>query len=133
MLDMKFIRSHLDEVREGARRKRFEVDFDRLLELDDERRTILGEQESLKHQQKIAGKNIANPTSLILSAAMMLSWLGERRGVAALKAAGKAIAEAVDTVINDPAKRTRDLGGTVNTDAFGKFVAEEIAGKAVAA
>ena len=28
----------------------------------------------------IAGKNIANPTSLILSLAMMLEWLGDHRG-----------------------------------------------------
>lgn len=70
----------------------------------------------------IQGKNVANPTSLILSAAMMLSWLGERRGVQALMDAGAAIAQAVDTVLDDPAKRTRDLGGTVDTDAFGDFV-----------
>ena len=29
--------------------------------------------------------------------------------------------------IEDPAKRTRDLGGTVNTDQFGSFVAEAVA------
>ncbi len=81
----------------------------------------------------IAGKNIANPTSLILSAAMMLSWLGEQRGMPKLMAAGRSIADAVDTVIDDPTKRTRDLGGSVNTDAFGRFVAEEVARKAAAA
>lgn len=81
----------------------------------------------------IAGRNVANPTSLILSAAMMLTWLGEQRGVARLMEAGKAIADAVDTVIDDPAKRTRDLGGDVNTDAFGLLVAEAVAHKAVAA
>lgn len=75
----------------------------------------------------IAGKNIANPTSLILSAAMMLTWLGEQRGIPKLMDAGAAIAEAVDKVIEDPAKRTRDLGGTVNTDRFGSFVAEAVA------
>lgn len=75
----------------------------------------------------IAGKNIANPTSLILSAAMMLSWLGEQRGTPKLMEAGAAIAEAVDKVIEDPARRTRDLGGTVNTDQFGSFVADAVA------
>ncbi|MDD9718550.1 isocitrate/isopropylmalate dehydrogenase family protein [Dinoroseobacter sp. PD6] len=81
----------------------------------------------------IAGQNIANPTSLILSAAMMLIWLGEQRGHAKLMEAGNAIAEAVDAVIDDPAKRTRDLGGTVNTDTFGRYVAEAVAKQAVAA
>ncbi|WP_417271541.1 MULTISPECIES: isocitrate/isopropylmalate dehydrogenase family protein [Alphaproteobacteria] len=77
----------------------------------------------------IQGQNVANPTSLILSAAMMLSWLGEQRGVQKLMDAGTAITEAVDAVIDDPAKRTRDLGGTVNTDQFGTFVAEAVSGK----
>lgn len=81
----------------------------------------------------IAGRNVANPTSLILSAAMMLSWLGERRGVPKLMHAGKAITDAVDAVIDDPDKRTRDLGGSVNTDAFGQHVADALSRQAVAA
>jgi 3-isopropylmalate dehydrogenase len=81
----------------------------------------------------IAGKNVANPTSLILSAAMMLTWLGEQRGVQKLMDAGAAIAEAVDRVLDDPAKRTRDIGGSVNTDDFGRMVAEAVAGVAVPA
>ncbi|TKW63731.1 MAG: isocitrate/isopropylmalate dehydrogenase family protein [Paracoccus denitrificans] len=75
----------------------------------------------------IQGKNVANPTSLILSAAMMLTWLGEQRGIQKLMDAGAAIGRAVDTVIEDPARRTRDLGGSVNTDQFGSFVAEAVA------
>ncbi len=81
----------------------------------------------------IQGQNVANPTSLILSAAMMLTWLGEQRGVAKLMDAGQAIADAVDAVIDEPANRTRDLGGTVNTDAFGRLVAEAVAARALAA
>jgi len=81
----------------------------------------------------IAGKNVANPTSLILSAAMMLTWLGEQRGVSKLMDAGQAIADAVDAVIDRPSNRTRDLGGTVNTDAFGRLVAEAVGQKAQAA
>ena len=74
----------------------------------------------------IAGKNIANPTSMILSAAMMLSWLGEQRGISKLMDAGSAISDAVDTVLDTPANRTRDLGGTVNTDAFGSLVEQAL-------
>lgn len=81
----------------------------------------------------IQGQNVANPTSLILSAAMMLSWLGEQRGVSRLMDAGRAISDAVDAVIDDPAQRTRDLGGTVNTDIFGTLVASQVAKEAVAA
>ncbi|WP_422039488.1 isocitrate/isopropylmalate dehydrogenase family protein [Roseibium sp.] len=81
----------------------------------------------------IAGRNIANPTSLILSAAMMLTWLGEQRGETALMDAGQAISDAVDTVLDDPSKRTRDLGGAVNTDTFGSLVAETVRHRAQAA
>lgn len=81
----------------------------------------------------IAGQNVANPTSLILSAAMMLIWLGEQRSVQKLMDAGQAIVQAVDAVIDAPAKRTRDLGGTVNTDTFGRLVAEAVAQETVAA
>ncbi len=75
----------------------------------------------------IQGQNIANPTSLILSVAMMLSWLGEKRSNAALEAAGKAMETAVDKVLENAKSRTRDLGGSMNTDAFGKLVAEAVA------
>ena len=74
----------------------------------------------------IQGQNIANPTSLILSVAMMLSWLGERRGDGQLAAAGRAIDQAVDATLSNPETRTRDLGGTMNTDEFGSRVANAI-------
>jgi 3-isopropylmalate dehydrogenase len=79
----------------------------------------------------IQGKNIANPTSLILSAAMMLSWIGEQRSIAALEAAGSAIELAVDEVLADPGARTRDLGGSLGTDAFGKRVALAVASEMI--
>ncbi len=74
----------------------------------------------------IQGEDIANPTSLILSAAMMLGWLGEHRALPTLVAAGRAIDTAVDRVLADPASRTRDLGGTLGTRAFGERVAEAL-------
>jgi len=64
---------------------------------------------------------------------MMLSWLGEQRGERPLMDAGKEIALATDKVINDSSKRTRDLGGSVSTDRFGTYVADEIAGSLAAA
>lgn len=77
----------------------------------------------------IQGQNKANPTSLILSAAMMLSWLGEQRGLPVLEQAGAEIERAVDEVLEDHASRTRDLGGSTNTDEFGRRVAAAIRGK----
>jgi 3-isopropylmalate dehydrogenase len=74
----------------------------------------------------IAGKNIANPSSLIGSAAMLLAWLGERRGDEALERAAQAIEAALDRVIAEPATRTRDMGGTLGTDAFGAAVATAV-------
>ena len=75
----------------------------------------------------IAGRDKANPTSLILSAAMLLDWLAERRGLEACGRAGRAIHQAVDAALADPATRTSDLGGTLGTAAFGAAVAARVA------
>lgn len=74
----------------------------------------------------IQGQNIANPTSLILSAGMLVNWLGERRDIPVLRVAGAAIETAVDAALADPERRTRDLGGSIGTDAFGEAVAARI-------
>lgn len=74
----------------------------------------------------IEGQNKANPISMILSTAMLISWIGEKKKNDAFVKAGAAMDKAVDAVLMDPQKRTSDLGGKVGTDAFGKFVAAEI-------
>jgi 3-isopropylmalate dehydrogenase len=74
----------------------------------------------------IAGKGIANPAALMMSVAMLLEWLGERRQRRDLVAAGQQMAEAVETALVTPAERTVDLGGTLGTDAFGKAVAARL-------
>jgi isocitrate/isopropylmalate dehydrogenase len=66
----------------------------------------------------IAGRNLANPTSLILSAAMLLDWRGRRDNEPRLIAAAAAIEAAVDQVLDNPATRTRDTGGELGTDRF---------------
>jgi 3-isopropylmalate dehydrogenase len=76
----------------------------------------------------IAGKNAANPSSLIGSAAMLLAWLGECRGDDKLTRAAQAIETALDCVIADPQTRTPDMGGSLGTDAF----AEKVAGALLA-
>jgi len=62
----------------------------------------------------IAGQGIANPTSLIASAAMLLSWLGEKRADRRLFRAAEEIEMALDLTIANPSTRTRDLGGTIS-------------------
>ena len=74
----------------------------------------------------IAGKNIANPTSLILSLAMMLAWLGDHRRDPKLKAAGRLTEMAVDQVLDNPDYWTRDLGGAASTAELGGYVSEAV-------
>ena len=71
----------------------------------------------------IAGKDRANPTSLILSAAMLLEWIGEKKNRSARTQAGKAIDHAIDKVLEKPETRTADLGGKLGTRAFAGAVA----------
>ena len=74
----------------------------------------------------IQGLDKANPTSMILSVAMLLSWLGEHRDAACFSHAGRAIEEAIDRVLASPANRTADLDGTLGCKAFGGVVAEAV-------
>ena len=48
MLDLKFIRSNPDIVKEAAKNKGEKVDIDKILELDRKRRDIIGEVENRK-------------------------------------------------------------------------------------
>ncbi|QUQ72450.1 isocitrate/isopropylmalate dehydrogenase family protein [Kutzneria sp. CA-103260] len=75
----------------------------------------------------IASRGVANPTSLILSAAMLLDWRGQRDGDPALVTAGAAIGRAVDAVLASPATRTRDVGGELGTAAFAAAVSDALA------
>lgn len=70
----------------------------------------------------IAGKGIANPIATILSAALMLDWLGHEE----TKRGSEAIRKAVAKVLSNPANRTSDLGGTVSTGTMGDLIVEAI-------
>ena len=76
----------------------------------------------------IAGQDKANPVSMILSVAMLLQWMGEHRNNADLLAAATEMDRAVDVVLENPEKRTPDLGGKLGTKAFGEEVAKVILG-----
>ena len=66
----------------------------------------------------LAGQDRANPTALILSAAMLLAWLADRHDRRPLLDAAGAIDAAVRATIADPATRTADLGGSLGCRAF---------------
>ncbi|RJF95468.1 isocitrate/isopropylmalate dehydrogenase family protein [Noviherbaspirillum saxi] len=70
----------------------------------------------------IQGQNKANPTSMILSVGMLLTWLGEKHNSAALLQAGRKIDAAVDATLENPATRTADIGGTMGTREFSNAV-----------
>jgi isocitrate dehydrogenase (NAD+) len=59
----------------------------------------------------IAGRDVANPTALLLSAVLMLGHLNE-------DAAAARLMRALDTVLGAGAVRTRDLGGRASTTEF---------------
>jgi isocitrate dehydrogenase (NAD+) len=69
---------------------------------------------------KYAGLDVANPTALILSGAMMLRHLGET-------AAAERVERSVREILAEGQTVPRDLGGTAGTRAFGQAVAERVA------
>ena len=68
----------------------------------------------------IVGKGWANPTALLLSAALMLDHLGEAPAAAAVR-------EAVDEVLAAGQTVTRDLGGQASTTEYAEAVAQAVA------
>lgn len=75
----------------------------------------------------IQGQDRANPTSMILSAAMLLQWLGEHHKDNSLLTTAGSIQTAVDKVLSNPDTRTADLGGKLGCKAFGEEVAHNLA------
>lgn len=68
---------------------------------------------------KYAGKDRVNPTATILSAAMMLKYLGEKR-------AAKKVTNAVQEVIKEGEHLTYDLGGNARTSGMTKAICSKI-------
>jgi 3-isopropylmalate dehydrogenase len=76
----------------------------------------------------IAGKDEANPLATILSAAMMLDWLAQRKSSIGLAGMADDIRAAVDKSIGDRSSRTRDIGGTAGTRACTEAVIGHLCG-----
>lgn len=68
---------------------------------------------------QIAGKDIANPTALILSGAMMLRHLGEMEAAVGVEAA-------IASLILEGAQLTADLGGRLGTAEFADAVIDRM-------
>jgi isocitrate dehydrogenase (NAD+) len=67
----------------------------------------------------IAGKGVANPLALMLSAAMMLDHVGEHEKA-------KRVQKAIDDVLLKDKVRTGDLGGKANTKQFTQAVVARV-------
>jgi isocitrate dehydrogenase (NAD+) len=67
----------------------------------------------------IAGKRVANPAAMLLSAAEMLRYLGRREVCARIE-------RAVHAALGEPSTRTRDLGGSADLDTFTRAVIDQL-------
>ena len=68
----------------------------------------------------IAGRDVANPTALLMSALLMLEHIGEFE-------AARRIRRALYSVFEANTVRTRDLGGSASTTAFADEVIRHLA------
>lgn len=74
----------------------------------------------------IAGQGIANPFAMILSAAMMLDWLGNGHNIPSMVQDGVRLTNAVYSVLENGTVKTRDLGGDATTVMAGQAVLSEL-------
>jgi len=73
----------------------------------------------------IAGKQIANPTSFILSIKMMLEWLGNKNNDQNSSNAAKILEDTVLNIVKSGVA-TKDIGGTMSTREFTKEVTNRL-------
>lgn len=71
----------------------------------------------------IAGKGLANPTAMILSAAMMLEWLGDRHKNAGCVQAAQSLTRAVEAAFAPGDLISTETGGTAGTQQIVSRVA----------
>ena len=73
----------------------------------------------------IAGKQIANPTSFILSIKMMLEWLGTKNNDQNASSAAKILEDTVLNIVNSGVA-TKDIGGAMSTREFTKEITNKL-------
>jgi 3-isopropylmalate dehydrogenase len=74
----------------------------------------------------IAGKGVANPFAMIISGAMLLDWLGRKKGEPKAVQAAGLIRTATDAIIEAKSTVTPDLGGTASTYEMGQAIRNAI-------
>ena len=74
----------------------------------------------------IVGQGKANPVATILSAAMMLEWLGDEHDNEQLRLAGQSIATAVDAAFSDGKLLPYELGGQAGTAEIANAVSASL-------
>jgi isocitrate dehydrogenase (NAD+) len=67
----------------------------------------------------IQGKNIANPTAVILASVMLLEHIGEKK-------AARLIRAALEAVLTKGERLTADLGGSATTTAFADAIIRQM-------
>ncbi len=75
---------------------------------------------------KYAGKDVVNPTAMILAAQMMLEWLGRKRKDKTLLEASVVVEKAVESVLAEGKVLTYDLGGTAKCSEAGTAIANAV-------
>ncbi len=75
---------------------------------------------------KHAGKDVVNPTAMILAEQMMLEWLGRKRGNKTLLEAAEAVEKAVEAVLAEGKVLTYDLGGKAKCSEAGTAIANAV-------
>ena len=73
----------------------------------------------------IAGKNIANPSSIFLSAKMMLEWLAAKHNDKDASKNGQRIEKVITRLLKEN-KKTKDIGGKLSTMEFTRLVATSL-------
>ena len=73
----------------------------------------------------IAGKNIGNPTGIMLSTVMLMDWLAERHNDPKLKEMGQLVEQGLYQSLEEGVK-TKDLGGSASTSGFAEAISERI-------
>ncbi len=63
MLDIKFVRENKELVQQAAKKKHVEFDVDKLIEVDDKRKKLLGLVEEKRAEQKVANNTIVKASS----------------------------------------------------------------------
>jgi seryl-tRNA synthetase len=62
MLDIKFIRENADLIKEAARKKHIKIDVERLLAIDEKRRTMIAEIDEMRREHKVGSGQLARHT-----------------------------------------------------------------------